>query len=68
MSDQCANCGVRGNTRECRQTVCSFHESWYVQCLESENARLRAEIIEFAKTVRNWMQEYLAVHDVEEKP
>ena len=67
MSDQCKNCGARGNLRECRETTCSFHESWYVQSLEAENARLRHEVIEFARTVRDWMQNYLEFH-LEKKP
>ena len=31
MSDQCMNCTVRGDLKECLSTDCSQHESWMTQ-------------------------------------
>lgn len=43
MSDQCKNCGCRGNINDCVAKDCSVLESWAFCFVAKENARLEKE-------------------------
>ena len=56
MSDQCMNCTVRGDLKECLSTDCSQHESWMtqevmkqLQASQDEVSRLKSYVYEIAE-------------------
>lgn len=44
MTDQCINCTIRGNLKQCLATDCFQHENWMAIELRAENERLRSAL------------------------
>ena len=42
--DNCKHCVVRGDIKQCRETDCSTHESWYAKNQQGEIEMLRSAL------------------------
>ena len=44
MSDQCVACRHNGSRKDCEESDCSIHESWFAKCLLKENKWLHGVV------------------------